>query len=260
MGQYLRCASRVLRGYFTRVGKRTVALAPWTGSGSAYGGRSVCTLIIADYPKRVQVHISSSSLSVVRSPTWGFRHSHGRLYWRASAVRSVKCWEAAMTAILSNSKIRLTHIITGLDVGGAETMLSKLVSQQDRSQFDLDVICLQPNGPIGARIEGMGIRVRSLELRSAKGTLHAMGKLAGWLRRSRPDIVQTWLYHADLIGGIAARLARVRAVAWNIRNGTLDQKGTKRSTVRVVRMLARLSRSLPARIVCCSESSHRIAQ
>ena len=163
-----------------------------------------------------------------------------------------------MTSTAPCAKIRLTHIITGLDVGGAETMLSKLVSNQNRERFELEVICLQPNGPIGERIAAMGIPVRSLEMRSAKGTLPAIGKLAGWLRRSRPDIVQTWMYHADLVGGIAARLSRRRAVAWNIRNGTLDSQGTKRSTLQVVRMLASLSRSLPSRIVCCSENARQL--
>ena len=103
--------------------------------------------------------------------------------------------------------MRVLHVITGLHTGGAETMLSKLVSRQNRERFELEVICLQPNGPIGERIAAMGIPVRSLEMRSATGTFSAIGKLAGWLRRSRPDIVQTWMYHADLVGGIAARIA-----------------------------------------------------
>src|SRR4029078_4264232 len=68
-----------------------------------------------------------------------------------------------MTSTASRPEIRLTHIITGLEVGGAETMLSKLVSKQDRERFELEVICLQPNGPIGERIAAMGIPVRSLE-------------------------------------------------------------------------------------------------
>ena len=123
----------------------------------------------------------------------------------------------AMTAVTPNAKIRLVHIITGLDTGGAEMMLYKLLSKCDRSRFAPEVICLQPNGVMGERIAGLDVRVRSLDMKSVKGSFTAVRKLAGWLRESRPDIIQTWMYHGDLVGGIAGKIARCRAIIWNIR-------------------------------------------
>ncbi|MGH7964573.1 MAG: glycosyltransferase, partial [Candidatus Binatia bacterium] len=70
--------------------------------------------------------------------------------------------------------------------------------------------------------------------------------------------VQTWMYHGDLIGGLAAKLAGRIPVAWNIRHSTLDTKEGKRSTYWTVQACAWLSHWLPTRIVCCSESSRQI--
>ena len=68
------------------------------------------------------------------------------------------------------------------------------------------------------------------------------------------------MYHADLLGGLAGRLAGV-PVLWNIRNSGPEPHLTKRSTLRIVRVCMRLSRRLPARIVCCSEraAAHHVA-
>ncbi len=137
-------------------------------------------------------------------------------------------------------------------------MLYKLVSQHDRALVEPEVICLQPNGAMGVRIAALGIGVRSLDLRTPAGSIAAIGKLSRWLRELRPDIVQTWMYHGDLFGGVAARLARCRNIAWNIRNSTLDPAQTGRSTLQIVKILARLSRTIPARIVCCSENARLI--
>ncbi|MDZ3990444.1 hypothetical protein PspTeo4_01144 [Pseudomonas sp. Teo4] len=64
------------------------------------------------------------------------------------------------------------------------------------------------------------------------------------------------MYHADLLGGVAARIAGVRNVIWGIRTTDLEQGG-KRSTRLIRQICARLSRSIPARIVCAAEASKK---
>ena len=63
------------------------------------------------------------------------------------------------------------------------------------------------------------------------------------------------MYHADLVGGLAARLAGISAVVWNIRHSGLHPVTDKRHTIWTAWTCARLSRRLPRRIVCCSETS-----
>ena len=151
-------------------------------------------------------------------------------------------------------RIKIVHIITGLDTGGAEMMLYKLVSLHDRARFDVQVISLLPAGVLGKKIQDLGIPVHSMEMRAGLPSPTTIGRLARLLRREKTDIVQTWMYHADLIGGLAARLAGIRAVLWNIRASTLRTEVIGRRTLQVAKLCGRLSHRLPAKILCCSEA------
>ena len=82
--------------------------------------------------------------------------------------------------------------------------------------------------------------------------------LVSQLSKIKPDLVQTWMYHADLLGGLAARLAGCRFVVWGLRNSNLDVKLTKRSTLMVVKVCAALSSWLPAKILSCSRRAGEV--
>ena len=155
----------------------------------------------------------------------------------------------------TEGKISLAHLITGTSVGGAEAMLHKLVSRIDRERFDVRVISLTTEGETGRRIAGEGIELHTIGASRGGIDPAAMVRLVRLLRKIRPDILQTWMYHADLAGGVAARLAGKIPVAWNIRHSDLDPSHMKRKTIRVAKMCARLSKRLPERIVCCSKAS-----
>jgi glycosyltransferase involved in cell wall biosynthesis len=86
----------------------------------------------------------------------------------------------------------------------------------------------------------------------------AVLRLVGWLRSNPPALVQTWMYHADLVGGIAARLSGHAPVIWGIRNSNLDVVHSRRSTRWTVKVCALLSNKIPACIVSCSETARRI--
>lgn len=150
-------------------------------------------------------------------------------------------------------KIHLTHIITGLDTGGAEMMLFKLLTHTNQEHFHLQVISLTDCGAVGENIKNAGIPVETLGMRRGKVVLGDVLRLATLLKKKKPHIVQTWMYHADLIGGLAAKSIGVPRILWNIRNSTLDPKTSKLSTRIVVRICAFLAYFIPQRIICCSE-------
>jgi glycosyltransferase involved in cell wall biosynthesis len=154
--------------------------------------------------------------------------------------------------------VLVTHIITDVSTGGAEIMLLKLVSQLDRQRFAARVISLTSSGPIGDRLEALGVPVQALGMRPGSPDPRAVLRLAGWLRANPPDLVQTWMYHADLVGGIATRLAGRAPVIWGIRNSNLDVVRSRRSTRWTVQVSALLSRWVPRCIVSCSETARRI--
>lgn len=148
-------------------------------------------------------------------------------------------------------------IITSLSTGGAEIMLFKVLERLN-PQFSPHVISLTSLGDIGPRIQALGIPVVSLGMRPGVLSPWAFFRLVWWLKTLKPDVVHTWMYHADLLGGLAARLARVPAVAWGIRNSNLDRDKTKLSTRVVVGACARVSRWVPDRILSCSEVARQV--
>lgn len=156
------------------------------------------------------------------------------------------------------SRIHLTHLITGLNTGGAETMLYKLLSGMDREAFDVRVVSLTDVGPVGEKIRALGVPVRMLGMRRGVPDPRGVWRLTRWLRKDKPDIVQTWMYHADLVGSLAVRLAGGIPVVWGIHHSNLDPDGNKRTTIWTARACARFSHRVPTRIICCSEASRAV--
>jgi glycosyltransferase involved in cell wall biosynthesis len=165
----------------------------------------------------------------------------------------VRCWSPDDPAPAERRRIKITHIITGLQTGGAEHALEQLVTRVDAKRFDMRVVSLRDAGTVGPRLAALGVPVTSLNMRHTTRDLLRFGRLVMLLRRDRPDIVQTWLYHADLIGLAAARLAGVSQVLWNLRGSGLEHHHYDNRFRWVVRMLARLS-GLPDAIVANAEA------
>jgi len=151
-------------------------------------------------------------------------------------------------------------VITGLGTGGAERMLLKLLTHLDPRRYASRVFSLLPSaGPIAAGIEALSIPVTSLGMGRGNPSPSAVWRLGNQLRAYRPHVVQTWMYHADLVGGLSAKLTGLRVpVVWNIRHGRLDPVVSRRRTFAVVRVCAVASRWLPHTIICCSNDAREI--
>src|SRR5207247_1641862 len=98
-------------------------------------------------------------------------------------------------------------------------------------RFKPHVISLSTLGEIGPRIHALGVPIEALGMRPGVPSVFGLIRLVRRLRALAPDIVHTWMYHADLLGGAAARLAGVPRVVWAIRHGNLDADKNKRSTL-----------------------------
>jgi len=148
--------------------------------------------------------------------------------------------------------IKVLHVVTGLNVGGSEMMLYRFLSRSERTAFEHRVISLIDVGTIGEKIRGLGVTVRALGM--TRGVANPIGlfRLAHWLRQDPPAVMQTWSYHSNLIGGIAAKMAGRLPVVWGLRTSNPHPKA-KRTTLWTARACARLSCWLPTRIVSCSD-------
>jgi glycosyltransferase involved in cell wall biosynthesis len=155
---------------------------------------------------------------------------------------------------MSGAPLRVMHIIAGLDQGGAEAVLARLATF-DVPGVQHQVVSLTDDGYFGDRLRQAGVPVQALGMRRGHFSLRAFLVLRRLIAARRPDVVQTWMYHADLVGGLAARWAGVRAVAWNIRNSGVALHISSATAGRVMRLCAWLSRRVPAAIVCCAEEA-----
>lgn len=151
----------------------------------------------------------------------------------------------------------ILHILPDLNTGGAEMMMKRLVeSQLGDPRYEHRVLSLRGLGTVGPLLQAEGVRVDALGLSSPVRLPATLWRLWRKIRSLRPDIVQTWMYHADLFGGVAARVAGLRAVIWGVRVADISPEiGVARGTFWVRRACARLSRSVPNKIVYVCHSA-----
>lgn len=149
--------------------------------------------------------------------------------------------------------MKVMHIITGLSDGGAEAVLHRLISKsQNRTHV---VVSLMDEGKYGPLFEGMGIRVFCLRMAPGRLSFSSIWQLRSFIVSESPDVVQTWMYHADLVGGMAAKVSGVKKVFWGIHHSTLERGKAKRTTIAIANVSALLSRIVPEKIVCCANKS-----
>ena len=150
--------------------------------------------------------------------------------------------------------MRIFHIIIGLNLGGAESMLYRLVDSKLGSNSEAIVVSLTSLGLFGESLRARGVSVHTLEMSSPLGFFSALFRLINLIRQYRPSVVQTWMYHADLIGGLAARLAGSCSIVWGVRSTSIP-KGGNSITYWLIRLCAIGSYFIPDRIICCANSA-----
>lgn len=148
---------------------------------------------------------------------------------------------------------RVLHVVSALDQGGAETMLFRLLAGLEPANHL--VVSLRRLGYFGPRLRRRGVEVHALDMGSWLGAPGKLLELVRIIRSWRPACVQTWLYHADLVGGLAARIAGVPRIVWGIHHWNLAPEANKRARLAVIKVLARLSSIVPHRIVSCAASA-----
>jgi glycosyltransferase involved in cell wall biosynthesis len=147
--------------------------------------------------------------------------------------------------------MKVLHVITGLEGGGAERQLVYLLRGSTGGQIHHEVVSLLDGGVYEQDVRATGAELHTLNLARNRLSPLALLRLASLIRRRRPDIVQTWLYHADLIGLLAARLAGGAPVVWTLRSSQLELEHYSKLTGLTIRALSRLSR-WPAAILANS--------
>jgi len=150
--------------------------------------------------------------------------------------------------------MKIVHIITGLGDGGAEHVLFK-VCKYDIANKHL-VISLKGPGKYYSLLNKLGIKVYCLNI--SFFSIHKFFFLIKLLRSLKPDIVQTWLVHADFLGSIAARLAGINNILWNVRYSNIEIGKAKLTTILIIKILSKLSYLIPKFILIVSRKAKKI--
>ncbi len=153
----------------------------------------------------------------------------------------------------SRRPLRVLHIIVGLGAGGAEALLYRLATRP--SDIHHEVISLSPPDWYSPAFEQQGVKVHYLGLSSTFSAALAIPRLRRLIRQAAPDVVQTWMYAANLVGGLCARACGV-PVVWGIHGSSLDP--LRRLTRMQVYAGGLLARWIPQFVVSCADSSVRL--
>jgi len=159
---------------------------------------------------------------------------------------------------LAGKAVKVTHVIIGLNVGGAELMLKRLIqSHSELPEVEHSVISLTGQDVLGEQLAKQSVAVHCLGMSSIiKGPV-TFFKLRKLLQALRPDVVHTWMYHADLLGGLAARSLGLSNVVWCVRSTDI-RKGGSKVTLLIRKLCAWLSGRLPRVIVCAADTSRQV--
>ncbi|MGA0584751.1 MAG: glycosyltransferase, partial [Castellaniella sp.] len=159
--------------------------------------------------------------------------------------------------VAEHPSLRVMHVISGLLHGGAETVLFRLATAPGGTVRHT-VVSMRGEGVMGARLREAGVEVICLDMQGWVGNVRGLWRLYRLLRERRPDVVQTWMYHADLIAGLVARLAGIRAVAWGVRNSGVSLGESSRSSRIAAWACARVSAWVPGVIVACARKAAEV--
>lgn len=148
--------------------------------------------------------------------------------------------------------IKIIHLITDLDTGGAEMMLYKLITNMDKTEFTNVVVSMMNKGTMGESIEKHNIPLYCLNLKRGILSINSLRTLYKIIKNEKPDIIQTWLYHADFLGLIISKMSKIPLV-WNIRCSELRKEDHSTRLFFLIKFLAKNS-SYPKSIIANSKA------
>ncbi len=155
-----------------------------------------------------------------------------------------------------NRPLSILHIINTLGPGGAETMLYKLLSNLDRKSFDPGVVCLTGTDTVGEKIQRLQIPVLALNMRRNLPNPLDFLRFTRWCRLRQIDIVQTWMYHADLLGLLTSKLIGTSKLVWTIRGSCFPFNSYRPLTGFLLKLCSILS-TVPDAVVANSDAGIR---
>lgn len=155
--------------------------------------------------------------------------------------------------------VKVVHVTTGLDMGGAQMVLCRLLERSGGNGTGIShgVVSLMKGGVLRDRIRAAGVEVEELDLARGSIPVSQTLRLSDAIRNQRPTIIQGWMYHGIMAATIAYCLrSQPCPLVWGVHHCPRSLREKKTTTQLVIRLAGLLSR-LPAAIVYCSQEAAR---
>ncbi|WP_083203864.1 glycosyltransferase [Ensifer adhaerens] len=150
--------------------------------------------------------------------------------------------------------IPVLHLITGLNVGGAEYMLARFGAKLAATHYEPSVLSLMRPGPVARDMRDANIAVATLEMHQSRPGPRALAKLRAIIRSSRPALLHGWMYHGNVAASVGSLLGERQPVIWSIHHSIANPSSEKLMTRAVIRLSVELS-SRTSAISYCSRVS-----
>ena len=138
--------------------------------------------------------------------------------------------------------MKIVHVINSLETGGAEMMLLKLLQSGIYKNYNVLIIVLSKKNTLSENIKKLGFNVEHLNFFKKYFLIFELIKFYKKIKFFSPNIVHSWLYHANLITALTCYLLKIKGVIWSIRQTNLDFKHNKLSTLIVAKICALISK------------------
>ena len=114
--------------------------------------------------------------------------------------------------------IKVLHIITGLGAGGAQNCLLQLIKHNHNKDIINGVISLGRGNLYNQEVSKITDYFKVIPINKNFSSIINFLKINQEINNFNPDIVQSWLYHADLLTTLSIFLSRRKTkLIWNIR-------------------------------------------
>jgi glycosyltransferase involved in cell wall biosynthesis len=153
--------------------------------------------------------------------------------------------------------MKVLHIITHLDQGGAEAVLYRLI-EATHQKINHSVVSLHGAGVYGSKLRAIGVNVETLDMPRGRLKFTGLWRLRKIILGYSPDIIHTKLYHADLVGGLVALLSGAPPVIWTVNSSDLGKLRNSWKTRFIRRICAILSYGIPSAIIADANNTKRV--
>ena len=155
---------------------------------------------------------------------------------------------------MEDKPIKIIHIISSLEKGGAQGLMFEIIKSLEKPKYEHLIISLKTGNAYAAITASKSINLISLNL-SPYSLLSSFKKILKTVKEFKPNVIQSWMYHADFLTIILKPLLRNIKIIWSFHHA--HPKKNKSSSIFIAKFCSHFSSFIPDAIIACSDLTMR---